>query len=625
MCGICGEVCFGDSDRSRPERVRTMAAGLTHRGPDAEGMWSEGGVALGHRRLSIIDLSDAAGQPMKSPRGRYVLSYNGEVYNFREIKAELEGTGERFYSHSDSEVVLRSLACRGLGSLSRFHGMWAFALWDREEERLTLCRDGLGIKPLYWARIKDGLVFASEIPPILNHPEVSRRVHPRALAEQVACRYVLAPKTLFKSVQKLPPGHILTIDQGGIKVFPYWTLPIGERVGRWTQREAVEALGDLFEDSVRERLVADVPVGVLLSGGVDSSVVAAGVRRAGGEKLSTYTVAFQGAGKYDEREWAERVAKLLEADHHELVISPGVFADSLDSVLDHLDDPVADMAILPLYHVCALAGQHVKVLLSGEGADEILGGYHLDRVLRQIKTILRLRGLPGARRLGRMVAAIDPKRDYLRRWEDIRNAEAGQLPGKMRYDLTAPLAPERMNELVKGCTAPPYDRTLDAFYTEVPTGRGPLDAILSVLTRGWLPDNLLTHSDRMAMAHSVELRVPFLDRRLVELAFHLPERFKVSGGVTKVLLKKYAVKIGLPRSVAYRRKTGFPVPWSTWIRGPLKNKIRDVLEGASWFDPYFHRKAIRRVFDEHQEGKDLGLLLWNLTVLARWGEKLSVS
>lgn len=621
MCGICGEISFGAGAGADPARVRAMSSRLGHRGPDGEGLWHEPGVALGHRRLAVIDLSDAAAQPMASPDDRFRIVFNGEIFNFREIRAELEAQGERFATRSDTEVLLRALMLWGTEALHKLNGMWAFALWDRRAKRLLLCRDRLGVKPLYWAQVPGGVVFSSEIPPLLLHPEVSRELDSSALAEQVACRYVLAPRTLLRSVKKLPPGHLMVVREEGLRVTPYWGLPIGERVRRIPEEEALEGFAGLFEASVRRRLISDVPVGVLLSGGVDSSAVAAALRRMGQERMATFTVAFEGEGKFDERYWARQVSGRLGTDHHEVVITPRLFADSLGQVLDHLDDPVADMAVLPLFHVCSLAREHVTVLLSGQGADEILGGYHLDRVLRQIQTLALLRNVPGSRAVGAWIARRDPKREYLAHWERLRHAVPGQLPGKIRYDLTMPLAEERMRSLLKDCMPPPYDRTLDAFYTEVPSHRGPLDAILSTLCKGWLPDNLLNHSDRMSMAHSVEMRVPFLDVDLVHYCFRLPQRLKVRGGVTKYLLKRYAQEAGIPRRVARRRKLGFPVPWSDWVRGPLKDFVSSSIEEAGWMDAHFHREGLREVLREHQAGADHGVLLFNLVVLAHWGQK----
>lgn len=622
MCGICGEVAFGDGREADAARVRGMAALLAHRGPDGEGFWNEGGVALGHRRLAIIDLSEAAAQPMASPDGRYLIAFNGEIYNYRELRAELEREGEAFSTRSDTEVLLRALALWGHAALKRLSGMWAFALWDRQQNRLTLCRDRLGVKPLYWARTGGGVVFASEIPPLLLHPEVTREVSPKALAEQVACRYVLAPRTLLRSVQKLPPGHIMEVSRAGVTVSPYWRVPIGERLRKFGEEPALERFGGLLEASVKRRLVADVPVGILLSGGVDSSALVAALHRAGQPPVSTFTVAFEGEGKCDERPWASKVARRFGTDHHEVVISPQTFAESLGTVLSHMDDPVADMAVLPLYHVCALAKRHVKVLLTGQGADEILGGYHMERVLRQIRTIVLLRHLPGARQLGAAIARRDPKRAYLAHWDAIRDAVPGQMPGRIRYDLTRPLSPEMMAGLLKEPMSPPYDRTLDAFYTEVPSHRGPLDAILGTLCKGWLPDNLLLHSDRMSMAHGLELREPYLDHDLVRFCFRMPQRLKVKGSVTKYLLKRYAERAGVPRDAARRRKRGFPVPWGQWVRGPLRDFVRETFDQASWMGDHFRMEGVNRVLQEHQEGKEHDLLLWNLVVMAKWGERM---
>jgi asparagine synthase (glutamine-hydrolysing) len=622
MCGICGEVNFSDASPASPERVRAMAARLVHRGPDAEGHWAEPGVALGHRRLCILDLSAAAAQPMHSPDGRYVLAYNGEVYNFRELRADLEALGESFSTTSDTEVLLRSIARWGIESVRRFDGMWAFALWDRREKTLVLCRDDLGIKPLYWAPVPGGLVFSSEIPPILLHPAVSRELNLRSLSEQVACRYVLAPRTLLKDVRKLPPGHTLILRDGHVSVAPYTRLPVGELIQEMSPQEALGRFEETFERSVRMRLVSDVPIGTLLSGGIDSTAVAAAMKAAAGDRVSTFTVGFEGAPRFDEREWASRAARHLGTDHHEVVISPAAFAEGMPGVLAHLDDPVADLAILPLYFVCRAAREKVTVLLTGQGADELLGGYHLDRVLRQMKAILHLRGLPGAQAMGAALAKRDPKRAYLKRWEEIRYADPSQLPAKMRYDLTMPLGPEMVGALLKEPAREPYDPILDAFYSEVPSHRGPLDSILSVLCKGWLPDNLLNHGDRMSMAHSVELRVPFLAPDLVRLCWKLPERYKIHRGVTKVLLKRYAESKGIPQALVHRPKKGFPVPWNDWLRGPLEGPVRRIFDGATWMETYFHRAGILDLMEEHLRGADRGLPLWNLTVLAKWGERM---
>jgi len=626
MCGICGEVNDGARYPVEPERVRAMARRLAHRGPDGEGLWQGEGAALGHRRLAILDLSDAAAQPMHSPDGRFVIAFNGEIYNFREIRAELEEHGERFATRSDTEVLLRALTVWGTPALSRLVGMWALALWDREERRLLLARDRLGVKPLYFATVPGGLVFASEIPPLLLHPAVSRDIDPKALREQVACRYVLAPRTLLKGVQKLPPGHILLFAEDHADLAPYWRVPLGPHTHEMPFERALEGFSDHFEKSVERRLISDVPLGVLLSGGLDSSTLVAAMHHRGHEKIATFTVAFSHPDpKFDERVWARQAAGAFGTDHHEVLITPELFARSLPQVLSHLDDPVADLAALPTFHVCALAARDVKVLLSGQGADELLGGYHLDRVLKQIRAVLALRGLPGARALGAWFARRNPKRAFLLNWEEIRHAVPGALPGKMRYDLTAPLGPAEMARLLREPGEPPYDRTLDAFYTEVPSHRGPLDAILGTLMKGWLPDNLLNYADRMSMAHGVEVRVPFLDPDLVRYCFRLPERHKVKGAQTKRLLKAYALARGVPRPIVTRRKRGFPVPWNDWARGPLRGTVQEALGGSGWMAAHFRPEGLQALLDAHQAGADRGLLLWNLTVLSHWGAGLGLS
>jgi asparagine synthase (glutamine-hydrolysing) len=626
MCGICGEINFRHPDQVDPGRVRAMARSLAHRGPDGEGVWHEPGAALGHRRLAIIDLTEAASQPMAADGGRYQIVFNGEIYNHPALRKELEEQGERFATRSDTEVILRALVAWGLEeTLPRLEGMWAFALWDRIERRLVLCRDRMGIKPLYFATTPGGIVFASEIHPLLLHPSVTREIHLKSLCEQVACRYVLAPHTLLKGIRKLPPGHHLVLKEDSTRISPYWRIPLGGLTCPVAEEDALADFSHHFEQSVQDRLLSDVPLGVLLSGGVDSSAVVAALRHLGQEHIATYTVAFQAEEKFDERPWSRRVADRFDTEHHELLITPEMFLKSLPEVLSRQDDPVADLAVLPLFHVCRLASESVKVLLSGQGADEMLGGYHFDRVLKQIGAIRRLRSMPGARRLAALIGSRDPKRRYLLRWDDLKSSEPGQLPGKMRYDLTAPLSSELMERIIKSPIPPPYDRTLDAFYTEVPSHRGPLDAILGTLMKGWLPDNLLSHSDRMSMAHSVEMRVPFLDSRLVKFCFELPEALKIRRGVTKYLLKRYAVGRGLPPSLAYRRKRGFPVPWDQWIRGPLANPVREILEASSWMEPYINRGAVTDIFREHEQGASHGVLLWNLVVLAHWGQRMGLS
>jgi len=601
-----------------------MLSRLGHRGPDDEGVFYDREIALGHKRLSIIDLSREASQPMTSRSGRFVIAFNGEIYNFLEIRKELEAKGDKFSTRSDSEVLLRAYETFGMDVFAKLNGMWAFAVWDRERYSLLLARDKLGKKPLYFSHTKGGLLFASEITALLASGDVSREIDSRALAEQVACRYVLAPKTLFKGVKKLPPGHVLTASRSGVKVFPYWKLPLGEPVVEKSDEEALEGFSRIFQESVTRRLISDVPLGVLLSGGIDSSAVVAAMRAAGKEKISTFSVGFEEGRAFDEREYASLVARHFGTSHTDFTITAQEFASGLPEVLRHQDDPVADLAVLPLFYLCRAARSEVKVLLSGQGADEVLGGYHFERILRRISAISFLRNIPLAGFAARAYGRIDPKRDYLTRWDDFRNAIPGQLPAKIRYDLTMPLKEEEMKALFRDPPKPPYDRTLDAFYTEVPTHRGPLDAILGTLMKGWLPDNLLNHGDRMSMANSIEMRCPFLDIELVNFAFSIPERFKVRSGETKWLLKRWAERAGVPPSVVSRKKKGFPVPWNIWLRGPLYKTVEEQILSSKWLAQYLNDGVPARLLREHSGGKDNGLILWNLLILAHWGRLMEI-
>jgi asparagine synthase (glutamine-hydrolysing) len=624
LCGICGEVNFRGKEPVRENLFRMMAR-LSHRGPDDEGSFFDKEIALGHKRLSIIDLSKEASQPMLSKSGRYVLVFNGEIYNFPDIRAELESKGERFVTRSDSEVLLRAYEIWGIDFFQKLNGMWAFAIWDKEKSTLLLSRDKLGKKPLYFANTRGGLLFASEIFSLFAGGDVSKEIDPKTLAEQVACRYVLAPKTLFRSVKKLPPGHILTASKNGIKVSPYWKLPLGEPIFEKSEEDAKAGFAKHFSDSVERRLISDVPLGVLLSGGIDSSAIVAAMRLLKNNNISTFSVGFGECKGFDERVYASQVASHFKTDHTDFIITPADFAAGLPEVLGHQDDPVADLAVLPLFYLCKAARSKVKVLLSGQGADEVLGGYHFDRVLRQIKAISILSRIPLMGIAARIYGKFDRKRSYLERWDEIKKAIPGQLPAKIRYDLTMPLSEEAMRTLFRDPPKPPYDRTLDAFYTEVPSHRGPLDAILGTLMKGWLPDNLLNHGDRMSMANSIEMRCPFLDIDLVNFAFSIPEKYKVRNGDTKWLLKQWALGAGVPENIVKRRKKGFPVPWSIWLRGPLYKTVEEQLLSAEWLNGYLNEGVVSRLLREHIEGKDNGLILWNLLILAHWGGLMEIS
>lgn len=624
MCGICGEFNYEGSKEEASSRIVKMMALLSHRGPDDENYFIDEKVVLGHRRLSIIDLSKKASQPMFSQSGRNVLVYNGEIYNFQEIRKELESKGETFSTRSDSEVLLRAYDVWGLDFINKLNGMWAFAIYDRQKKQLILSRDRIGEKPLYFAHTKKGIIFASEIHPLFESKSCRKEIDIKALAECVACRYVLAPKTLLKWVKKIPPGHFLIVSERGMKLFPYYKVPVALEIKPVKEEEAVSKFSSIFEKSIEKRLISDVPLGVLLSGGIDSTSIVAATKSLGIENLSTFTVGFEDGGNYDEREHALHISKIFKTNHTDFLITADKFVEGLDGILHHQDDPVADLALLPLYYLCKEAKNDVKVLLSGQGADEVLGGYHLERILRQIKVVSFLKNVPLAGVIAKIYANLDKKRNYLLKWKEIKNSRYGEIPSKMRYDLTMPLSSETINRLFKERVEPPFDRTLDAFYSEVPPHRGPIDAILGTLLKGWLPDNLLNHSDKMSMANSIEIRCPFLDPELIEYLFTIPEEYKVNTKETKRLLRRWALSKGIPETVVFRKKRGFPVPWEKWLRGKMHFKVKEIVLSTVWFKDYFNLSELEKIFEEQLKGKENGILIWNFLILSHWGKIMKI-
>lgn len=624
MCGICGEFNYEGSKEEAYDRLKKMTSMLSHRGPDGEGFYVDETVTLGHRRLSVIDLSERASQPMFSKSNRYVLVFNGEIYNFQELKKELIKMGEEFFTQSDSEVLLRAYEIWGLDFIYKLNGMWAFAIYDKVKKELILSRDRIGKKPLYFSKSKKGIVFSSEIYPLFLNKNVSKDIDIKSLAEQVAARFVIAPKTLLKSVRKIPPGHFLIIDEKKSRLFPYYKLPLNQEITIKSKEEVEERFSAEFFKSIERRLISDVPLGVLLSGGLDSTSIVAGMRKVGVCDISTFTVGFEEGKDYDERNYAKKVADYFNTKHYDFLISSRTFINGLKEVLDHQDDPVADIALLPLFYLCKEARGNVKVLLTGQGADEVFGGYHLDRVLREIMAINTLKNAPLMGIIAKLYANFDKKREYLKRWDEFKGIDIGKIPSKMRYDLTMPLSKEFISSLFKEKVEPPFDRTLDAFYAEVPSYRGPIDSILQALIKGWLPDNLLNFGDKMSMANSIELRCPFLDYELVDLSFKMDERFKVSTSGTKILLKEWAIKNGVLKEIVFRRKRGFPVPFKKWIKGELYGEVKERLFSTRWFKDYFNLEVIETLLKESLKGKDNSITIFNFLILSHWGEKLGL-
>jgi asparagine synthase (glutamine-hydrolysing) len=622
MCGIAGWLNVDVSPEASEQALRRMCASIEYRGPDDYGLFFDHGVGLGMRRLSIVDISGGH-QPMSSDDGSLQLVFNGEIYNHDELRQALISRGAQFKSRSDTEVILRTYELDGLNGFKSFNGMFAIALWDGKSRTLHLVRDRLGVKPLYYAVDGKKVVFASEIKAILASGFVDREVNARAMWDFMTCRYVPAPETIWSNVFKLRPGHWLSIKSGEPVVDPdrWWDIPTDSSVSCDTDDEAVEQFSTLFDDAVDLRLVADVPVGILLSGGLDSSAVAAAASRKGA-RVETFSVAFEGAAEIDERAYARLVATHLGTKHHEVVIGCDEFIDFLPKLAYLTDEPLADLASVPLFHVNWLARQSVKVVLSGEGSDEIFGGYTFDRWVSQWDKarelelsgrVKALRSWPGRalRSLWRPPAEPFVETDLRRLPEPLvmtNLSSSAEKNGWFRRPISAPDSLQRVRD--------DLSRIGD---------QDPLNQALYTYCQDWLVEDLLMKADRMSMANSVELRTPFLDYRLVEWAWKLAPRLKVGRAAagnyaTKLILRKYA-QTRLPAAIIERPKLGFPVPVYGWLSDRLSGWAREVLGDGARIRTWFRDEAVSELLNRGTDpsaDSQARHRLWNMLVLEHW-------
>ncbi len=596
-----------------------MRDALAYRGPDDAGLWSEGGVGFGHRRLSIVDLSPLGHQPMRSADGRFELTYNGEIFNFGDLRRELEALGHRFAGHSDTEVMLAGFSAWGIReAVSRFIGMFAFALWDRQERRLHLVRDRLGIKPLYIGRAQNGdLLFASELKALAVHPAFSRRISLEATTQFVRYGYIPAPLSIYQDSVKLEPGHLLTLDSpaGNWESVPYWSLDEVARRGAaapftGTDQEAEDRLDALVRDAVKLRMIADVPLGAFLSGGIDSSLVVANMQAQSSRPVRTFTIGFTEA-RYDEAGYARAVARHLKTDHTELTVTPEDAMAVIPRLSEMFDEPFADATQIPTYLVSELARRHVTVSLSGDGGDESFGGYA--RYRRTERAWQSLGWLPTAAR--RVLA------------EGLRGGGlAGGAALRRRLAKTADwlgaAGPDSMYErLVVTTPTPqallPQARADGGAIRRLVAGSAALPLTARFMfadTRIYLPDDLLAKLDRASMAVSLEGRVPLLDHRIVEFAWTLPPHLRRE----KILLKRLLGR-HLPESLFMRPKMGFEIPLGTWLRGPLKDWAAGLLTSAEFGGGgLFDRDAVKTAWLQFVAGGGDQHLIWSLVMFETW-------
>ena len=627
MCGIAGLFDLkGRRDFSR-ELVTRMSDVQFHRGPDEGGYHFEPGVAFAHRRLSIIDVATGQ-QPLFNEDGTVCVVFNGEIYNFQELVPELEALGHVFRTHSDTEVIVHAWESWGAACVERFRGMFAFALWDRNRDTLFLARDRLGVKPLFCAELSDGsFAFGSELKVLMAHPALDRRIDPLAVEEYFALGYAAEPRTIFKGAFKLDPGHTLTIKRGEPvpKSRPYWDVKFTLN-NRVSAEDALAELDHRLHESIRLRMISEVPLGAFLSGGVDSSAVVATMADLSNTPVNTCSIAFDDPA-FNESEFAQMVASRYNTNHHVETVKSDDF-DLIDTLAALYDEPYADSSAIPTYRVCQLARKHVTVSLSGDGGDESFGGYRRYRLHMMEQRMRDALPLGLRRPVFGLLGRAYPKLDWAPRV--LRGKTTFQALGRdsveayfhsvsiLRDDMRRALYSAGFRKELGGYNA------LEVFRRHAANARtdDPLAQIQYLDLKTYLVGDINTKVDRASMAHSLEVREPLMDHPLVEWLATLPNDMKIKGQEGKYLLKK-AMEPRLPNEVLYRPKMGFAVPLARWFRGPLRDRVRDALSSEVMADTgMFDMDTLRRMVDDHQSGRrDYSAPLWTLMMFERFASR----
>jgi asparagine synthase (glutamine-hydrolysing) len=619
MCGIAGMVQTHPDGALNLEAVHRMCEAIVHRGPDDEGIFVKAGVGVGMRRLSIIDLSGGH-QPVFNEDKTVWIVFNGEIYNFPELRADLEKRGHRFYTHTDTEVIVHLYEDMGAECVQKLRGMFAFALYDERRSKLLVARDRFGKKPLHYAFSGNQFLFGSEIKSLLAvAPELAGNINHQALLEFMYFGYILDPNTAFTQIKKLPAGHLLELERGEIRVRQYWDLPeYGTRQVR-SEEECLEELEARLAEAVRIRLISDVPLGALLSGGTDSSTVVALMARASSKPVKTFSIAFPHED-FNEAHYARLVAQAFSTDHHELVVEPDIL-ETVETLTRSLEEPFGDSSMLPTYFVSCMARKHVTVALSGDGGDEIFAGY--DRYAINLRRN-KLKHLPpwAGEFYRRGVYPLIPKSARGRRlsysmslpWRERYVDSVAFLP---LFEREAPLLSDDFREHLRTGATP--EATMYQYFDQAPA-KDPLDQLLYVDTKTYLACDILTKVDRMSMATSLEVRVPILDHVFVEWATGLPIEWKLRGNQQKYILRKLAERVGVPHEALHRKKQGFAMPLVHWIKHELKDLIMSsLLEPRTLQRGYFKPQAVRQLFEEHFRGyRDHSGAIWRLLMLELW-------
>jgi asparagine synthase (glutamine-hydrolysing) len=617
MCGICGIVNFDPAEFVDSSVVHRMSQVLSHRGPDDDGLFAEGQAGLGFRRLSIIDLAGGK-QPIFNEDSSAAIIFNGEIYNYRDLAGDLVATGHVLKTQSDTETILHAYEEYGDDCVQHLRGMFGFAIWDRRRRRLLLARDRVGVKPLYYYRNSRFLAFASEIKSLLEIRTIPREVDADSLGQYLSLRYVPGPRTMFKNIFRLQPGHTLVVDEAGVRISKYWDINYSEDTER-SPNDVLDKFRELLEESVRLRLISDVPLGVFLSGGLDSSGILATMSRLNrGDRIKTFSVGYEGssaqAKEANEFEYARLAASAFGAEHHECRVTPKDFEEFIPDLAWHLDEPMGDPSCVPLHFLSKMAREHVTVVLSGEGADEVLAGYG---IYSRMLAVDKIRSVPGLSRLAPWLARLTPSErlaNYMR---------MSRAPLEARYHgVCRGFGEEAKRQLIGKDQAGQSEQQLNEMFRghfEAVTKASRLNQMLYVDAKVWLPDDLLLKADKMTMANGLELRVPFLDHKLIEFAATLPGHSKLGPEGGKTLLRR-AMRGVLPNKIIDRRKKGFPVPISAWLRQPLRQFTRDtLLTRQSACSRYLEHRAVVSIIEEHEQGRvDRSQEIWMLLVFELW-------
>jgi len=612
MCGISG-LASGGPGGLAVEPLRRMTDALRHRGPDDEGCYVDPGhrALLGHRRLSIIDLASGH-QPVFNEDGRVAVVFNGEIYNFQELRAELEGQGHRFATHSDTEVIVHLYEELGAACVARLRGMFAFAIWDERRGELFLARDRVGKKPIYYAVANGTLYFASEIHALYEIPEIPRELDYDALDQYLTYSYIPSPRTVYKAIRKLPPAHTLSFGSRGLSLSRYWEPDYREKTTMGYE-EALRELRRLLVDAVRVRLVSDVPLGAFLSGGVDSATVVAAMCQSSDRPVKTFSIGFA-ADEYNELPYAAEVARRYRTEHQEFVVEPNQL-DVLGEIVRHYGEPYGDSSAVPTWHLSRVTRQHVTVALNGDGGDELFGGYdwyrniHLLNVASRppiglvARAAARVAGAALPRRIGRGLSLLGAPEE--RRFQSLRS----YLDQKDRETLYHEEFRRRLGGTAEAYLHERYDRSLPSDY----------DRMFGADFVSYLPEDLLVKVDRASMAHGLECRSPLLDQELVAFASRLPAEWKIGRGRTKRILKD-AVADWFPRGFLDRPKQGFSVPVGNWFKAELQPFVRDrLVDGPFGRLPLVRRERVIQLLREHSTGaRDHETRIWNLLMLSLW-------